>query len=61
VDTGNGCTINDLIDEDADHVSHAAFVTYVKKITAELVEEGLLTTRQANRINQAASRSTVGF
>lgn len=61
VDTGNGCTINDLIDEDADHVSHQAFVTYVKKITAELVEDGLLTTQQANRINKAASRSTVGL
>ncbi len=61
VDTGNGCTINDLIDEDADHVSHAAFVTYVKKITAELVDDGLLATRQANRINQAASRSTIGL
>lgn len=61
LDTGNGCTINDLIDEDADHVSHQAFVTYVKKITAELVEEGLVTTQQANRINRAASRSTVGM
>ena len=61
VDTGNGCTINDLIDEDGDHVTHSAFVTYVKKITAELMAEGLLTTQQANRINRAASRSTIGM
>ncbi|WBB67856.1 plastocyanin/azurin family copper-binding protein [Micromonospora sp. WMMD812] len=59
-DTGNGCTINDLIDEHADYPGHAAFVRHVETVTAALVSGGTLTKRQQGAIVRAAARSDVG-
>ncbi|MFF5056493.1 OmpL47-type beta-barrel domain-containing protein [Micromonospora sp. NPDC000663] len=60
VDTGDGCTINDLIDEQADYPDHAAFVRHVETVTAALVTGGTLTKRQQGAIVRAAARSEVG-
>ncbi|MFI6784823.1 OmpL47-type beta-barrel domain-containing protein [Micromonospora sp. NPDC050276] len=60
VDTGDGCTINDLIDEHADYPDHAAFVRHVEAVTATLVTGGMLDRRQQGAIVRAAARSDVG-
>ncbi|MEU1590765.1 plastocyanin/azurin family copper-binding protein [Micromonospora sp. NPDC005710] len=60
VDTGDGCTVNDLIDEHADYPGHAAFVRHVEAVTAALVTGGTLDRRQQGAIVRAAARSDVG-
>ncbi|GAA1540692.1 hypothetical protein GCM10009827_070070 [Dactylosporangium maewongense] len=59
VDTGDGCTVNDLIAEHAGYPSHAAFVRHVDAVTAPLVTSGVLTRRDQGAIVRAASRSSV--
>jgi plastocyanin len=60
VDTGNGCTINDLIDEHAQYANHAYFVRHVEGVTDALVASGLLTHRDKGSIVRAAARSDIG-
>ena len=60
VDTGNGCTINDLIDEDAEWASSNDFIRYVKAVTKELVQNGVIDSDARNRIIAAAIESGVG-
>ena len=60
VDTGNGCTINDVIDEDAGWTTHNEFVRFVKAVTKELVQNGVIDKDQRNRIISAAIESDVG-
>jgi uncharacterized cupredoxin-like copper-binding protein len=60
VDTGNGCTINDVIDEDGDWSTHTQFVRHVKAVTRELVQNGVITSALRDRIVTAAVNSTVG-
>jgi hypothetical protein len=60
IDTGNGCTINDVIDEQAEYASHDRFVKHVKAVTLELVGNGVLATGDRNRIVTAAIESGVG-
>ncbi|MBO3739354.1 copper-binding protein [Actinoplanes sp. NEAU-H7] len=59
-DSGNGCTVNDLIAENGEYPNHAAFVRHVESVTAGLVTAGKLTARQAGAIVRAAARSGVG-
>ncbi|GIF44173.1 OmpL47-type beta-barrel domain-containing protein [Actinoplanes xinjiangensis] len=59
-DTGDGCTINDLIAERADYPTHAAFVRHVERVTGALVTAGRLTQRQAGTIVRAAAASDRG-
>ncbi|MEU8662181.1 OmpL47-type beta-barrel domain-containing protein [Actinoplanes philippinensis] len=59
-DTGNGCTINDLIAERAVYPTHAAFVRHVEAVTTTLVTAGKLTQRQAGTIVRAAAASNKG-
>ena len=58
-DTGNGCTINDLIDEYGDYPTHAAFVRHVEAVTGPLVP-ATITKRQQGAIVRTAARSDVG-
>ena len=60
IDTGNGCTINDVIDENAEYASHDRFVKHVKAVTQELVGNGVLSTGDRNRIVTAAIESDIG-
>jgi Copper binding proteins, plastocyanin/azurin family len=60
VDTGNGCTINDLIAEQATYPDHASFVRHVREVTDRLVTGGTLTLRQQGAIVRTAARSDVG-
>ena len=59
-DTGDGCTVNDLIAERAAYPTHAAFVRHAEAVTAGLVTAGKLTARQAGAIVRAAARSDIG-
>ncbi|MFD8498556.1 OmpL47-type beta-barrel domain-containing protein [Amycolatopsis sp. NPDC059657] len=60
IDIGNGCTINDVIDENAEYASHDSFVRHVKAVTAELVDNGVLASADRGRIVTAALESSVG-
>jgi hypothetical protein len=60
VDTGNGCTINDVIDENGQWNTHNQFVRHVKAVTKELVQRGVLTGALRDRIVTAAVNSDVG-
>jgi hypothetical protein len=60
VDTGNGCTINDLVDEHGQYASHAAFVRHVDEVTDALLARGILNYRDKGSIVRAAARSNVG-
>ncbi|CAM3812498.1 OmpL47-type beta-barrel domain-containing protein [Kibdelosporangium persicum] len=60
VDTGNGCTVSDLVDQYGDWPSHGVFVRHVDAVTTELVNRGVLSPRDAGTIVRAASRSDIG-
>lgn len=60
IDTGNGCTINDVIDENAEYASHDRFVKHVKAVTQELVGNEVLSSGDRNRIVTAAIESDIG-
>jgi hypothetical protein len=60
VDIGNGCTINDVIDETGQWTTHNQFVKHVKAVTKELVQNKVLTSALRDRIITAAVNSTVG-
>ncbi|GAB3432948.1 OmpL47-type beta-barrel domain-containing protein [Actinophytocola sediminis] len=59
-DTGNGCTISDLIAQDDEYPTHTAFVRHVKQVTNGLVTAGVLTSVQRDIIVRAATRSDIG-
>lgn len=58
--TGDGCTINDLIRDDRDWPSHGSFVKHVAVLTEDLVDRGVLTAAEADRVIAAAGRSDLG-
>lgn len=60
VDIGNGCTINDVIDEDGQWETHTQFVRHVKAVTRELVKNKVITSAMRDRIVTAAVNSDVG-
>jgi hypothetical protein len=60
-DTGNGCTVSDLIDSDGEYATHNAFVRHVKRVTNQLVTAGVLTSTQRDIIVRAATRSDIGM
>lgn len=60
IDIGNGCTINDVIDENAEYSTHDKFVKHVKAVTKELVDNGVLSGSDRNRIVTAAIESDIG-
>ncbi|MEV4316251.1 plastocyanin/azurin family copper-binding protein [Actinocrispum sp. NPDC049592] len=60
IDTGNGCTVNDLIAERASYPDHGTFVRHVEDVTSPLVANGVLSRRDQGTIVRAASRSDIG-
>ena len=56
----NGCTINDLIRDDAEWANHGEFVSHVADVTGDLVNAGLLTDAEKDKIVSAAGSSNVG-
>ena len=59
-DLGDGCTINDRIDEGSDYASHGAFVRHVGAIVQPLADDGVITPRDAGAILRAAADSEIG-
>ncbi|MDQ5822512.1 MAG: endonuclease/exonuclease/phosphatase family protein, partial [Actinomycetota bacterium] len=57
VDTGQGCTIGDLIGEPADFRNHGQYVSHVSHVTNALVERGLLTGKEKGAIQRAAGQN----
>ncbi|MET8307814.1 PQQ-binding-like beta-propeller repeat protein [Micromonospora sp. NBC_00389] len=55
-----GCTVNDLIRDEAHWTSHGAFVAHVASVTGDLVEAGLLSGGEKDAIVAAGARSGIG-
>src|SRR5690606_18605196 len=56
----DGCTINDLVNDDEAWPNHGAFMRHVRDITDRLRADGVITGRESGQITQAAARSNVG-
>ncbi|SDT73025.1 ThuA domain-containing protein [Jiangella sp. DSM 45060] len=56
----DGCTVNDLIEEDRDWGSSGAFLRHVGEVLEQLVGEGVLDDREAAAIRRAAAESGIG-
>ncbi|MDT8915967.1 OmpL47-type beta-barrel domain-containing protein [Amycolatopsis sp. PS_44_ISF1] len=59
-DLGDGCTINDTIDDESQYASNSQFVSYVSAVTRELLDAGDLSSYERNRIITAAIDSGIG-
>jgi predicted GH43/DUF377 family glycosyl hydrolase len=59
-DTGDGCTINDLIEDDVPWDSNGAFVRHVRDVLNPLVAADVIDPRERAAITAAAARSDVG-
>ncbi|KAE8764379.1 OmpL47-type beta-barrel domain-containing protein, partial [Georgenia thermotolerans] len=60
VDTGDGCTIGDLIAADGEYRNHGKFVSHVAKVTGDLLEREIISAVEKGRIQSAAARSDIG-
>ncbi|MFD2792056.1 OmpL47-type beta-barrel domain-containing protein [Promicromonospora vindobonensis] len=60
VDTGNGCTIADLVDADGLWVSNKAFVSHVTQIAERLEADGTIDAKDRRTLVNAARKSDVG-
>ncbi|MFJ3406639.1 OmpL47-type beta-barrel domain-containing protein [Promicromonospora sp. NPDC090134] len=59
-DTGNGCTVADLVDADGGWVSHSAFVSHVQQVADQLDDADVLTAQEVTQLVRAARQSDVG-
>ncbi|MEV0889862.1 plastocyanin/azurin family copper-binding protein [Promicromonospora sp. NPDC050262] len=59
-DTGNGCTVADLLDADGGWVSHSAFVSHVQQVADQLDDADVLTAQEVTKLVRAARQSDVG-
>lgn len=59
-DTGDGCTVLDVIWQDAPFESHGDFVSTVSATTSGLVRSGVLTASERSDIVSASARSEIG-
>jgi hypothetical protein len=59
-DRGDGCTINDLIEDDRDWPSKGRFLQHVRAVTNELRDDGVITRQEQNAILAAAGSSDIG-
>jgi hypothetical protein len=58
---GGGCTINDLIDDEAQWPNHGAFVNHVDEVVAELTAAHVIDNREARVLNRSAAQSAIGL
>ncbi|MGW4823044.1 3-keto-disaccharide hydrolase [Streptomyces sp. NPDC004227] len=57
---GGGCTVNDLIDDEASWSNHGEFVSHVNSVVNDLRKEGVLDNRESSAISKAAAQSEIG-
>jgi hypothetical protein len=57
---GQGCTIDDLIDDESTWADHDGFVRHVTAVARSLQDDGLLTGREAGALTRAAAASPIG-
>ncbi|MET8351844.1 MULTISPECIES: ThuA domain-containing protein [unclassified Micromonospora] len=57
---GQGCTSNDLIDDESTWADHNSFVRHVTAVTDTLQDDGLLTAREAGTLTRLAAASEIG-
>nr|WP_245766691.1 family 16 glycoside hydrolase [Streptomyces colonosanans] len=55
-----GCTVNDLIDDEASWPNHGEFVSHVNSVVNDLRKEGVLDNRESSAISRAAAQSEIG-
>uniref|UniRef100_UPI000E347722 OmpL47-type beta-barrel domain-containing protein n=1 Tax=Jiangella endophytica TaxID=1623398 RepID=UPI000E347722 len=60
VDRGDGCTINDLIDDEGEWANHGQFVRHVTEVANQLVTAGVITGRERGMLTRTAAQSEVG-
>jgi glucose/arabinose dehydrogenase/type 1 glutamine amidotransferase len=58
---GGGCTVNDLIDDEATWPNHGAFVNHLDEVLAELTAAHVIDNREATKLRQAGAQSPIGF
>jgi hypothetical protein len=58
--TGGGCKVDDLIDDESTWPSHAGFVNHVQTVAKNLKQLGILNAGQQDKLNQAAKASNIG-
>lgn len=56
----NGCSVNDLLDDESAWDSRGQFLRHVQQVTRELVGLDVLTSRERAALTRAAARSEVG-
>ncbi|WP_420842024.1 OmpL47-type beta-barrel domain-containing protein, partial [Haloactinopolyspora alba] len=59
-DTGDGCTINDLIEDKAYWPDHGSFVRHVTDIAEGLENDGVINGREKGKLTRVAARSHIG-
>ena len=59
-DVREGCTLNDVIDDESAWGTHAEFVTYVQRLAARLEADGAINPTQQWTLERAAASSAVG-
>ncbi|GLH96676.1 ThuA domain-containing protein [Phytohabitans aurantiacus] len=57
---GGGCTINDLIDDEAAWPNHGAFVSHLEDVLTELTAAHVIDNREAIALRRAGATSDVG-
>jgi hypothetical protein len=60
VDTGDGCTVADLIDADGEYANHGAFVSHVRDVATALADDGTIDKKDRPKLVRAAAQSDVG-
>ena len=58
--TGGGCKIDDMIDDESTWPSHAGFVNHVQTVAKNLKQLGIINASQQDKLNQAAKSSNIG-
>ncbi|MGW1449001.1 family 16 glycoside hydrolase [Micromonospora sp. NPDC002411] len=57
---GQGCTANDLIDDESTWADHDGFVRHVKAVAQALQDDDLLSAREAGTLTRLAAASEIG-